>query len=264
MIDLHCHVLPGIDDGPGTMEGAVALARVAHANGIRTLVATPHVSPTHSNDAEGIARAVAEVSDALARADVPVQVAAGAEVALGRAVDLDDDELAGLRLGGGPWLLLECPLSPVAAHLFPDAARHFASRGHRILLAHPERSPAFHADPVGRLGPLVAEGMLAQVTAGAFTGRFGRRVQQVALELLRAGLVHVVASDAHDAVGRPPSIAAELAQVGAEAWAGWLAQDVPAAILAGAPIPPAPAAATLPAPDEERAPWWRRLGERRP
>jgi protein-tyrosine phosphatase len=258
MIDLHCHVLPGIDDGPITMQGTIALARVAEANGIRTLVATPHVNATHVNDAEGIARAVAEVRDALAQEGVPVEVAAGAEVALGRAAALDDDELAGLRLGDGPWLLLECPLSPAAAAGFPAAALQIAARGHRVLLAHPERSPAFHPDPAGRLGALVAEGMLTQVTAGAFTGRFGRRVQEVTLELLRAGLVHVVASDAHDAVGRPPSIAAELAHAGVEAWAGWLAHDVPAAILAGGPIPPAPAPATLPAPDEGRRPWWRR------
>ena len=209
MIDVHCHVLPGIDDGPRTMEDAVALARVAHGNGIGTLVATPHVSPVHvDNDAARIAQGVAEVRAALAQEGIPVDVTTGAEVALGRVVDLDDDELAGLRLGGGPWLLLECPLSPAAAYGFPTAARHVAARGHRVLLAHPERSPAFHADPAGTLGPLVEEGMLAQVTAGAFVGRFGRRVQEVAMELLGAGLLHAAASDAHDHVSRPPSIAA--------------------------------------------------------
>ena len=258
MIDLHCHVLPGVDDGPRTMQEAVALARVAEANGIRTLVATPHVSATHANGAEGIARAVAQVRDALAQEGVAVELAAGGEVTVGRAAGLDDDELARLHLGGGPWLLLECPLSPAAAPGFPVAAAAIAARGHRVLLAHPERSPAFHPDPVGRLAPLVAGGMLTQVTAGAFTGRFGRRVQEVTLELLRAGLVHAVASDAHDPVGRPPSIAAELAQAGVEAWAGWLAHDVPAAILEGRPIPPAPAHATLPPPGEGRRPWWRR------
>ena len=77
MIDLHCHVLPGVDDGPGTMQEAVALARVAQANGIRTLVATPHVSATHANGAEGIARAVAQVRDVLAQEGVAVQLAAG-------------------------------------------------------------------------------------------------------------------------------------------------------------------------------------------
>ena len=257
MIDLHCHVLPGIDDGPSTMREAVALARVAHANGIGTLVATPHVSQVHvHNDAARIAQGVAEVRAALVREGVPVYVTTGAEVALGRVVDLDEDEVAGLRLGGGPWLLLECPLSPAAAHGFPTAARHVAGRGHRVLLAHPERSPAFHADPVGTLGPLVRDGMLSQVTAGAFVGRFGRRVREVALELLAAGLVHAVASDAHDPIARPPSIAAELAEAGVEEWTEWLAYEVPAAILAGDAIPPAPVVEP-PSPPPGGRRWWR-------
>lgn len=258
MIDLHCHVLPGIDDGPSTMQEAVALARVAYANGIGTLVATPHVSPMHlHNDAARIAYGVAEVRAALAQEGVPVEVTTGAEVALGRVIDLDEEEIARLRLGGGPWLLLECPLSPAAAYGFPAAARHVAGRGHRVLLAHPERSPAFHADPVATLGPLVRDGMLSQVTAGAFVGRFGRRVQEVAVELLRAGLVHSVASDAHDPISRPPSIAAELAEAGVEGWTEWLAYDVPAAVLAGGAIPPAPGLQPPPPPPPERK-WWRR------
>jgi protein-tyrosine phosphatase len=257
MIDLHCHVLPGIDDGPRTMQDAVALARVAYANGIGTLVATPHVDPVHlHNDAARIAHGVADVRAALVQEGVPVDVTTGAEVALGRVIDLGDDELVGLRLGGGPWLLLECPLSPAAAYGFATAARHVAGRGHRVLLAHPERSPAFHGDPVGTLGPLVREGMLSQVTAGAFVGRFGRRVQEVAVELMRAGLVHTVASDAHDAISRPPSIAAELAEAGVEGWTEWLAYDVPAAILAGAAIPPAPVLEP-PSPPSPARRWWR-------
>ena len=256
MIDLHCHVLPGIDDGPRTMQEAVDLARVAHSNGIGTLVATPHVSPMHlHNDAARIAQGVADVRAALAQEGIPVEVTTGAEVDLGRVVDLDEHELASLRLGGGPWLLLECPLSPAAAYGFPMAARHVAGRGHRVVLAHPERSPAFHADPVGTLGPLVKDGMLSQVTAAAFVGRFGRRVQEVAIELLRAGLVHTVASDAHDPISRPPSIAAELAEAGVEEWTEWLAYEVPAAILEGSAIPPAPVLEpTSPLPPARR--WW--------
>ena len=256
MIDLHCHVLPGIDDGPRTMQEAVDLARVAYSNGIGTLVATPHVSPMHlHNDAARIAQGVADVRAALAQEGIPVEVTTGAEVDLGRVVDLDEHELASLRLGGGPWLLLECPLSPAAAYGFPMAARHVAGRGHRVVLAHPERSPAFHADPVGTLGPLVKDGMLSQVTAAAFVGRFGRRVQEVAIELLRAGLVHAVASDAHDPISRPPSIAAELAEAGVEEWTEWLAYEVPAAILAGSAIPPAPVLEP-PSPLPPARRWW--------
>ena len=148
MIDLHCHVLPGIDDGPRTMQEAVDLARVAHANGIDTLVATPHVSPMHvHNDAARIAQGVADVRAALAQEGVPVDMTTGAEVALGRVVDLDEDEIAGLRLGGGPWLLLECPLSPAAAYGFPTAARHVAASAMRSTMTGPGVSAARSRPP---------------------------------------------------------------------------------------------------------------------
>jgi protein-tyrosine phosphatase len=259
VIDLHCHPLPAIDDGPPTMADAVALARVARDEGIETLVATPHVTTgLPENDGPRIAAAVAQVAEALAGEGIAVELVPGAEVTAGRALELGDAELRALRLGSGPWLLLECPLSPVGARQFPAAARAVAERGFRIVLAHPERSPAFLGKPRGALAPLVEDGMVAQVTAGALVGRFGRRVRDAALELLRAGLVHNVASDAHDAVGRSPSIAAELEAVGYADWIPWLAQEVPRAILAGAELPAPP-----PQPSAPPTGWRRLLGGRR-
>jgi protein-tyrosine phosphatase len=253
-IDLHCHVLPAIDDGPPTIAASLAFARAAQAAGIVTLVATPHVNPGHpENDAVRIAERVGDVRAALRAEEIGVDVVAGAEVALARALALDDAALAALHLGGGPWLLLECPLGPAGAPGFIDAARELAARGHRIVLAHPERSPAFHADPEATLAPLVEEGMIAQVTAGVLVGRFGRKPREVALRLLHAGLVHDVASDAHDAVGRLPSIGPELEAAGFGAQAPWLATDVPAAILSGTELPPPP-----PFPERQRG-GWRRL-----
>ncbi len=259
MIDLHCHPLPAIDDGPATMADALALARAAQASGIRTLVATPHVTTSHpENDGPRIAAAVAEVGAVLAGEGIAVELVPAAEVAAPRALELGDDELGALRLGEGPWLLLECPLSPVGSRQFPAAARAIAARGFPIVLAPPERSPAFLGEPRRRLAPLVADGMVVQLTAGAFVGRFGRHVRDAALELLRGGLVHNVASDAHDAVGRPPSIAAELDAVGFGEWIPWLTGDVPQAILAGGAIPPPP-----PQPSVQPSGWRRRLLGRR-
>ena len=112
MIDLHCHVLPGIDDGPRTMADSVALAAAAAAGATRTIVATPHVSSQWpDNRAATISALVDELNAHLRRAGVPVEVLAGAEVALSRAAELDAGELDALRLGGGPWLLVECPLN---------------------------------------------------------------------------------------------------------------------------------------------------------
>jgi protein-tyrosine phosphatase len=158
---------------------------------------------------------------------------------MSRAGDLPDAELEALHLGGGPYLLLECPLSSGATGLAPVAAG-LAARGHRILLAHPERSPAFQRDP-GAYAALIAQGMLGQVTAGALVGRFGRHVKTFAHRLVREGLAHDVASDAHSAHQRPPGIRPELEEAGYGTQADWLGRQVPLAVLSGDPVPPAPA-----------------------
>jgi protein-tyrosine phosphatase len=240
VIDLHCHVLPGIDDGPATIADSIALARAAAADGTRTIVATPHVSWDYpATTAAVIADGVTAVNGALRDAGVPVTVVPGAEVALTRAADLTDDELIALRLGGGPWLLVEPPFSPGAAGL--DLALHaLAARGHRIVLAHPERCPGFLRDRE-LLARMVRDGMLCSVTAGSLTGRFGRTVQRFAHTILREGLVHDIASDAHDSgVRRPPLLAGEVRAAGFGDQADWLCRDVPEAILAGRRLPPAP------------------------
>ena len=129
-------------------------------------------------------------------------------------------------------------------------------QGHRVLIAHPERCPAFHRDP-GMLREFVGEGVLTSITAGSLVGRFGGEVRRFAMALARDGLIHNVASDTHDTVNRPPGVAAELRAAGLEPLADWLVEQVPAAILSGAEIPPRP---TIELPDLEpaRAPWWRR------
>lgn len=239
MIDLHCHILPGIDDGPKTMQDSVALASAASAGGTRTIVATPHVSwEWPDNDSETIAAGVRGANGALRDAGIAVDVLAGAEVALSRAADLELSELRALRLGGGPWLLVECPLGPAAPGL-ERGLGELQMQGHGIVLAHPERCPAFHSKPQ-RLAALVRRGMLTSVTASSFTGRFGRGVERFAFELLRRELVHDIASDAHDAVGRPPALATELTQAGLGEHATRLAQQVPDAILRGDDVPPVP------------------------
>ncbi len=243
MIDLHCHVLPGIDDGPRTLEDSVALARAARTAGITTLVATPHVSRDYPNTASTIADGVRTVNAALRREGVEVEVVGGAEVALPWGADLDPGELRALRLGGGPWLLVECPLSPGAGDVAP-LLRALQAAGHRIVLAHPERSPAMQRD-LGRVRALVDAGMLCSVTAGSFVGHFGRVARDTSLRLLEAGLVHNVTSDAHDPVHRAPGLRAPLlaAAVQAPVLASrleWLCDEVPRAILSGERLLPTP------------------------
>jgi protein-tyrosine phosphatase len=239
VIDLHCHVLPGIDDGPPSLEDALALARAAAEAGTKTIVATPHVSwDWPENDAARIAAAVDAVNTELLAQGIDLEVRPGAEVAMTRAADLTEEELRALHLGGGPYLLVECPHSPAASG-FEGLLSALAHAGHGIVLAHPERCPAFHRDRT-TLERLVGNGMLSSITAGSLSGRFGRQVRTFAHEMLRDGLVHNVASDAHDLTRRPPGTDAILAQEGLGDGTDWLTRQVPLAVLDGGRVPPPP------------------------
>jgi len=261
MIDLHCHVLPGIDDGPDTIEGSLELARASSAAGVRTIVATPHVNRRYPNDAATIARLVGELNERLRSEAIAIEVRPGAEIALTSIVDMAPEQIAELALGGsGGWLLIEPPFTPAAGGI--DAILlDIVRQGHRVVLAHPERCPAFHRDrPV--LESLVRAGILTSITAGSLVGSFGGDVRRFALGLVRDGLVHNVASDAHDHLNRPPGIAAELRQAHLQSLGGWFTEQVPAAILAGEEIPPPPAGAIEELQSRSSRPaWWR--GRRR-
>ena len=217
----------------------MALARAALAAGTDTLVATPHVSwDWPQNTAATIAAALTVLRGELETRRLELRVLQGAEVALTRAFDLPDRELAALTLGGGPWLLVEAPHARGVS-----AVEHMlmalAQRGRRILLAHVERCPAF-VDDADLLSRLVGQGMLASVTAGSLTGRFGRHARAAAKRFIASGLVHNVASDAHDCDARPPELLRALETEGLGVQASWLAEQVPQAILFGAALPPAP------------------------
>jgi protein-tyrosine phosphatase len=256
MIDLHCHVLAGIDDGPDAIDGSLALARAAARAGTRTIVATPHVSWSYPNTAETIARLVVELNERLAAEEVALDVRAGAEIAMTRVGDTSTEELGLLSLGGGPWLLVEPPFAPVASGL-DTLLLELQRDGHRIVLAHPERCPAFHRDPE-MLGELVRSGIVTSITAGSLVGQFGEQARRFALTLVRQGMVHNVASDAHDETQRPPGMARELECSGLAPLADWLTQAVPSAILEGKQsIPPRPAV-ELPDLGMARRSWWRR------
>ena len=241
MIDLHVHVLPGVDDGPATLEDAVALAAAAHAAGTRTLAATSHVSGEYPNLARALAAARAALEAALARAGVDVAIAAGAEIAIDRLPALSDEQLDALALGGGPYLLVESPLEPSVGEV-EGPLLDLLARGRRIVLAHPERSPVFQRDP-RLLGTLTARGVYTSVTAASFTGRFGKTVRRFSEQLLEEGLVHDVASDGHDLRSRSPVMTeglARLEEAAGPAHVQWLTEVVPGAILAGAPVPAPP------------------------
>jgi protein-tyrosine phosphatase len=238
VIDLHFHLLPDIDDGPASTSAALGLARRALAAGVRTVVATPHVSAHYPNDPDTIDARVEELRALLSDEGVRLELRSGAEIAATYIPEIEPSQLARMGLGGGEWLLVEPPFAPVAPAL-QDTVQELQRRGHRVVLAHPERCAVFHRDP-DMLASLVRGGVLTSITAGSLVGRFGGVPQRFALRLVREGLVHNVASDAHDLPNRTPGIAAELDQAGLAPLAEWFTEAVPAAILNGQEIPARP------------------------
>ncbi len=243
MIDLHSHVLPGVDDGAPDDDAALALARAALSAGIETIAATPHIDHHHGVDPLEIPERVERLNGVLADAGLPVSVVQGGELGLDRWPELDDDELDAITLGGGGWILLECPIGHSPFEL-EDAVRDLYNRGFDVLLGHPERAPIFQREPEA-LGELVWIGAHCQVTAGALGGDYGRRPRDLAFELLRRGWIHVVASDSHDPLRRPPDLLGGIARAeakleGLEALAPWLTNDVPAAIIGESAVPDPP------------------------
>lgn len=248
VIDLHCHLLPGIDDGPATVEDAVALAEAMLAVGTTRAVATPHVDATYGNTPEIIQAAWLELIGELGRRRVALQVQSGAELDLLTAMALSPEALGALTLGRSDVLLIECPFSPLMPQ-FEQLVGKLQAHGHRVLLAHPERSPVFQRDP-DLLRRMVAGGAYASLTAASFAGQFGRTVSKYVRWALDEGLAHDVASDAHNTRRRPPVLRAPLEDAGYGWLADWLTSEAPSALLDGHELPPRP-----PKPEARRAGW---------
>jgi protein-tyrosine phosphatase len=238
VIDLHSHILPGLDDGARTLADSLAIARAAVEDGIRVLAATPHVSERYPTEPEQMERALADVREAVDGAEIRLEVRGGAEIALDRLPGLDRDRLGRLTLAGSRHLLLETPSYGWPLDL-SDRLFELQASGFGAVLAHPERNGEVQAQPE-RLRPLVERGLLVQVTAAAVDGRLGRRARDTALLLVERGLAHMVASDAHTADVRAVGMAEAAQAVGDESLGRWLTADVPAALLSGNPLPPRP------------------------
>ncbi len=239
MIDLHCHPLPGVDDGPSSQQSALELIRSAAATGTRTIVATPHVSAAYAGtNAAGVQEAVRALQASVDEAGIAMRILAGAEVELLHCESLSPGELEGLRLGDSPYTLVELPFS--ADGRFVEMLLGVHREVHPVLLAHPERCRAFHDDR-DLLRRLVEQGALAQITAASFCGTYGSLVRTTAWRMLEDGLVHVVASDAHDSFRRPPQLREPLELAGLADLVTTLCKANPAAILAGERPAAAPA-----------------------
>lgn len=236
MIDLHCHVLPGVDDGPDTLAQALELARAAVADGITHSVLTSHIQPErYPNQRSNLTVAFEEFRAELIRARIALQVSLGSEARLcPELIDLlAQDQVPFLgEVNGFKILLLELPhqLIPAGSVRFVQS---LLKMNIRPLLAHPERNRAVMAQPE-KIDEFAQAGCWLQLTAGSLVGRFGPVVQQAAFEIIDAGWDCLLATDAHDVFNRPPLLSEGLAalrhQFG-ETLAQRMVFDKPAQIL---------------------------------
>ena len=236
MIDLHCHFLPGVDDGPESLEESLSLAAAAVADGIRFSVITPHVHPErYDNDRSSLQPVFDNFQAALRERNIPLEIRLGGETRLSiESLELllaDEVPVLG-ELDGYRILLLEFP-----HHLIPVGSLQFVakllSQKVRPLIAHPERNKAVMANPES-IYPFVEAGCLLQVTAGSLVGRFGNPARQTAIRLLESEWVELIATDAHNIKDRPPFLSegrAALVSLCGEKRAQEMVWDRPARIL---------------------------------
>jgi protein-tyrosine phosphatase len=238
MIDLHCHLLPGIDDGPTTLEESLELCRIAVADGITRAIVTPHIHPGRwENTRTSIEQAYSSLQQALDQGDIPLQLGFAAEVRLTDSIpaQIAQDEIPFLgELDGYKVMLLEFP----HGHIIPGSQKLVAwlmDHGIRPMIAHPERNRQIMKD-VSQLQPFIDTGCWLQVTAGSVTGQFGEKSHSIAHQLLESDQVKVLASDGHNARARRPVLSQafkEIAQKYGKERAQRLILDTPGAIVAG-------------------------------
>jgi protein-tyrosine phosphatase len=203
MIDIHHHLLAGLDDGASDLETSVAMAKLAVADGITHVVCTPHANGRYSYDRARNRDRIAELQEELAREDVALTLGLGCDFHV--SYDNIQDALVApgqFTINETCYLLIELPdygIPPAITETFRELQRG----GLRLILTHPERNPTLVANPA-RMMEWLRHGMLVQVTADSVTGRMGKVAQKMAHDLLGKRSVHFVASDAHNASSRPP------------------------------------------------------------
>jgi len=197
MIDLHCHILPELDDGAKHMTESLEMARQAVDEGITTIIATPHHKhEKYDNEAHIVIDCARKLQESLDRENIPLKVVPGQEVRLYGEIleDLESGRVIGLQ--EGKYVLIEFPSNHIprfAEQIIYD----LQLKGFTPIIAHPERNGEIMQNS-DLLYKLVKRGALAQITAGSLVGKFEKKIQKFSFDLIEARLAHVIASDAHN------------------------------------------------------------------
>jgi protein-tyrosine phosphatase len=233
--DIHCHVLPGLDDGCADIEESVAMAAAMTSDGTGTAVATPHVRPDHVVDVADLPERVGQLQDWLRKSSIELRLHCGGELGHTMVGRLSQAELDTIALGPphARWLLVETPFEGIHDD-FHAATDELRDRGFGLVLAHPERSLGLDTGDFRALRRELAAGALAQVNVWSLVGRHGDGPEATGAELLRRGLAGLIASDAHPG-WREPLLStgrrAALAHGIDEATARRLTETTPAQLL---------------------------------
>lgn len=200
MIDIHCHLLPAVDDGPGTVEQTIKMAKRAVEEGVAAIVVTPHAfHPQFETEDLNVQEAAATLQNVLHQEGIKLDIYPGQEIRVfGDLVQALEDGAA-LSLAGSRYVLVEFPSDTVPAYAEQLFFR-LQTEGYTPVIAHPERNKELATNPK-RLMDFVSSGALSQVTTSSLTGEFGQNVKEIAFVFLRNGLSQLVASDAHS-IGR--------------------------------------------------------------
>ncbi|WP_127579965.1 tyrosine-protein phosphatase [Paenibacillus koleovorans] len=196
MIDIHTHILPGMDDGATDIDESLRIARAAVDEGIHTVIATPHhANGKYMNPADKIRSSVDRLNEELVRAQIPLQVLTGQEIRLTRQLLEDWDQGQLLSLSNSKYLLIELPSGHVPEYT-EDYLFELMLSGVQPIIAHPERNAELASDP-DLLHSLVSKGVLAQLTSHSLNGLFGPKIQQLSIQLCKRNLVQFLSSDVH-------------------------------------------------------------------
>jgi len=238
MIDLHCHMLPGIDDGSPDLKTSLAMAAMASEDGIEHLACTPHITPgLYGNTGPDIVRRTDELQLAIEAEGIPLTVWPGADIHVHPQLVARLGSGEAPTLAGSRYFLLEPPHHVLPPRL-DDLVKRLLSAGYVPIITHPERLTWAEAqyEFIVRLASL---GALVQVTAASVTGGFGRTAKALSDRLIDDGLVDIVATDAHNVSGRPPVLSEArdaLAERIGEAEALEMVHNRPARVLRNEPI----------------------------